>query len=51
MLKVSNLTKTYSNNIVAIKELSFCLNKNKILGLVGPNGSGKTTLLKCILEI
>lgn len=51
MLKVSNLTKTYSNNIVAIKELSFCLNKNKILGLVGPNGSGKTTTINSILNI
>lgn len=49
MLYVDNLTKTYNNKIVAIKNLSFSLNKNKVLGLVGPNGSGKTTTINLIL--
>ena len=49
MLYVENLTKTYNNKIVAIKNLSFSLNKNKVLGLVGPNGSGKTTTINLIL--
>jgi ABC-2 type transport system ATP-binding protein len=49
MLYVDNLTKTYNNKIVAIKDLSFSLNKNKVLGLVGPNGSGKTTTINLIL--
>nr|WP_250673551.1 ABC transporter ATP-binding protein [Paeniclostridium ghonii]MCM0165672.1 ABC transporter ATP-binding protein [Paeniclostridium ghonii] len=49
MLHVDNLTKTYNNKIVAIKDLSFSLNKNKVLGLVGPNGSGKTTTINLIL--
>lgn len=49
MLYVDNLTKTYNNKIVAIKDLSFSLNINKVLGLVGPNGSGKTTTINLIL--
>lgn len=49
MLYVDNLTKIYNNKIVAIKDLSFSLNKNKVLGLVGPNGSGKTTTINLIL--
>ncbi len=49
MLYVDKLTKTYNNKIVAIKNLSFTLDKNKILGLVGPNGSGKTTTINLIL--
>ena len=31
-----------------LKEVSFTLEKGRVLGIVGRNGSGKTTLLKCI---
>ena len=32
-----------------IRDLSFCLNRGEILGLVGVNGCGKTTLLRILL--
>lgn len=35
----------------AVKDLSFTLEKGKILGIVGRNGSGKTTLLRSVAGI
>ncbi len=36
------------NTVSALDNISFTLEKNKILCILGPNGSGKTTLLKII---
>ncbi|MBQ9766697.1 MAG: ABC transporter ATP-binding protein [Lachnospiraceae bacterium] len=32
----------------ALKDIDLCLERGKIIGLLGPNGSGKTTLIKLI---
>ncbi len=45
MLKVNNLVKTYGK-FMAVKGLSFELEKGMIFGFVGPNGAGKTTTMK-----
>ncbi len=34
----------------ALKNISFTLPANKIIGLIGSNGSGKTTLINCLLN-
>ncbi len=34
--------------VVALNKVSFQLDANKVVGLIGPNGSGKTTLLNVI---
>jgi len=47
MLKIDNLTRMFGG-LVAVNEVSFTLERGRILGLVGPNGSGKTTLFNCI---
>ncbi len=44
---VENLTKNFGTNI-ALQNVSFTLQPNDILGIVGPNGSGKTTLMNVI---
>ncbi|HRU94846.1 MAG TPA: ATP-binding cassette domain-containing protein, partial [Anaerolineae bacterium] len=44
MLKVSNVTKYYGNELI-LKDVSFVLNPGERVGLIGPNGCGKTTLL------
>lgn len=49
-LEVKNVTKQIGNNLI-IDDVSFCLEKGKIYGLVGANGSGKSTLLKMILGL
>ena len=50
MLEVYLLEKTYGR-IIAVKSLSFTVNRGEIFGLLGPNGAGKTTTLECILGI
>lgn len=35
----------------ALREVSFSLQKGEALGLIGPNGSGKTTLLRVLADI
>jgi len=44
-LKVVNFSCGYKNGFI-INNVSFCIEKNIICGIIGPNGSGKTTLLK-----
>ena len=46
-LSVQNITYYYEN-FKALNDLSFDLEENQIMGLIGRNGSGKTTLLKVI---
>lgn len=48
VLEVSNLSKKFENRVV-IKDASFSIKKNKIVGLIGKNGAGKTTLMKMLV--
>jgi len=48
MLQVSNLSKSYGDNII-LENVSFIVNVGERLGLVGPNGCGKTTLLRIVV--
>lgn len=47
-LELVNISKTFSNNVHAIKSLNYTLNKSAICGIVGDSGCGKTTLLRII---
>ncbi len=47
MIEVKNLTKIY-NQVPAIQNLNFKLQKGEIVGLLGLNGSGKTTTLRIL---
>ncbi|WP_258280643.1 sugar ABC transporter ATP-binding protein [Clostridium sp. CM027] len=47
LLKVEGVGKEYDGNRV-LKDISFTLEKGKILGLVGENGAGKSTLMNIL---
>ena len=49
-LEVIKLSKFY-NNKEAVKNISFKINKNEIIGILGPNGCGKTTTIGMILGL
>ena len=51
VLKVSNVNYIYhtlQNEIEAIKDISFTINKGEFVAIVGPSGCGKTTILSLI---
>ncbi|OBG59025.1 MULTISPECIES: energy-dependent translational throttle protein EttA [unclassified Mycobacterium] len=50
VVEVSHLDKGYDGRTL-IKDLSFTLPRNGIVGVIGPNGVGKTTLFKTIVGL
>lgn len=52
MIRLENISKNY-NEINALSEISFSMQKGEIVGLLGVNGAGKSTLMKilsCIIQ-
>ena len=49
-LEIINLSKTYESK-EAVQNISFKVNENEIIGILGPNGCGKTTTIGMILGL
>ena len=49
-LKIINLSKTYDSK-EAVRNISFKVDKNEVIGILGPNGCGKTTTIGMILGL
>ena len=49
-IEIKNLNKKY-NNVEAVRNINFKINKGSIVGLLGPNGCGKTTTIGMILGL
>jgi ABC-2 type transport system ATP-binding protein len=50
MLKISNLSKTYSNGVKALQDVSLDI-PSGMYGLLGPNGAGKSTLMRTVATL
>ena len=48
MIKISNLTKKYNNDVVALNGVTLSVDKGDIYGIIGLSGAGKSTLVRCI---
>lgn len=49
-LIISNLNKTYSNGVHALKDVNLTINQG-MFGLLGPNGAGKSSLMRTIATL
>ncbi len=49
-IEIKNINKKY-NNVFAVKNINFQINKGSIVGLLGPNGCGKTTTIGMMLGL
>jgi ABC-type multidrug transport system ATPase subunit len=49
-LTIRNLSKTYSNGVQALKDVSLDI-ETGMYGLLGPNGAGKSTLMRTLATL
>ena len=54
--QINNLTKIFpvpfrKEKVIAVNDLSLCVEAGEVYGLIGPNGSGKSTTMKVLLGL
>jgi ABC-2 type transport system ATP-binding protein len=47
VIEVRNVSKRYGN-VEAVRDVSFSVGSDQVLGFLGPNGAGKTTIMKIL---
>ena len=50
LIEVSNLKKSFGANEV-LKKITFSMDKNEVIAIIGPSGSGKSTLLRSLINL
>ncbi len=51
VISVRDLSFSYNKKTTVLKDVSFEIEKNDFVGIIGPNGGGKSTLLKILLGL
>jgi len=51
MINLEEVTKSYHDNIYALREVSLSIGRGECCFVLGPPGAGKTTLLKLLYGI
>ena len=49
-LQIKNLSKTYSNGVHALKDVTLTIPQG-MFGLLGPNGAGKSSLMRTLATL
>ena len=50
IIEVSNLKKSFGK-VDVLKQITFDVNKNDVIAVIGPSGSGKSTMLRSIVHL
>lgn len=50
IIEVSNLKKSYET-LDVLKQITFDVNKNDVIAVIGPSGSGKSTMLRSLVHL
>jgi ABC transporter DrrB family efflux protein len=50
VISVDHVTRTFGH-LVAVRDVSFTVNRGAIYGLLGPNGSGKSTIIRMLCGV
>ncbi|MBS4213192.1 amino acid ABC transporter ATP-binding protein [Bacillus sp. FJAT-49825] len=50
MIEVKNLKKSYGH-LDVLKQITFDVNKNDVVAVIGPSGSGKSTMLRSLVQL
>jgi ABC-2 type transport system ATP-binding protein len=53
-IEINQISKSYKNkkqDVVALQEISFSVEKGELFGLIGPDGAGKTSLIRILTTL
>ncbi len=50
MIKMKNISKRYSNDVMALRDINIAVAKGEFVFLVGQSGAGKSTFMKLLLK-